>query len=108
MNHLEDGFCKFEHGLRNGLNDHLDAHEQIFDENGVILTHQFHQGRNEHLHERKTVGLVLDDVDDSTETNFVMVSQIALNKHFEHVMNGHCRVLFVLRQVEFVVVDQQF
>ena len=108
MNHLEDGFSKFEHGLWNWLDYHLDAHEQIFNEYGVILAHQFHQGRNEHLHEGKTVGLVFDDVDNSTQTNLVMIAQIPLNKHFEHVMDGHGRILFIFRQIEFVVVNQQF
>lgn len=95
--HLKDRVCELNHSLRD-VQDNLFQHsEKALVQYSVVLFQHCHEYGDQHWHEGHTVRLVLDYETNAIEADLVMVSQVGVNQHFEHMMDSHGWVLVFLR-----------
>ena len=107
MDHLKDAVCELDHRLRHILDDLLHHDEQRFVQNVHVLLQHGHEYRDQHWHKGHRVRLVLYDVTDAIEAHLVMVVQVRVNKHLQHMMDRHGWVPILLTQIQLIIVDQQ-
>ena len=82
VDHLEDGVCELDHGLRDVEHDLFQHCEEGLIQNVIVLLEHCHQNRNQHRHEWHAVRLILDDVANAVQADFVMVAKVWVYKHF--------------------------